>query len=221
MYYDCAPPPFPPPRTVRLQPSFSKSILRYSYAWKMNSLTHVHRHLRHTIATTPRCWQWRSLVAANAALRPTPSFRRAFTERRSSPPEEPPKPKPKSSTALRRAASASLPIRSNPTPTRSDIHPIFTYATAERYLMPNLRKALPKDARLLHDAWWVPRWTDKENGREGEVFVFGNGSFVSWGLDEDGAARFAEEVIARSAAEVARLKELEMEDLEFVTDPQE
>ena len=137
----------------------------------MNSLTHVHRHLRHTIATTPRCWQWRSLVAANAALRPTPSFRRAFTERRSSPPEEPPKPKPKSSTALRRAASASLPIRSNPTPTRSDIHPIFTYASAERYLMPSLRTALPAGAQLLHDAWWIPRWTDPVSKKEGEVFV--------------------------------------------------
>ena len=166
----------------------------------MNPLAHVPRHLRHTIATAPRrCWQWRqSPVAANAALHPMLPFRRTFTERRSSPPEEPPKPKPKASTALRRAASASLPIRSNPTPTRSDIHPVFTYATAERYLMPSLRKALPKDARLLHDAWWVPRWADKASGREGEVFVFGNGSFVSWGLGEDEAERFAEEVIARS-----------------------
>ena len=160
-------------------------------------------------------------MVANASLRPIQSFRRTFTDRRASPPDDAPKPKPKASTALRRAASASLPIRSNPTPTRSDIHPIFTYATAERYLMPNLRSALPKDARLLHDAWWVPRWTDKESGREGEVFVFGNGSFVSWGLGEDEAARFAEDVVSRSAAEIARLKELETEDLEFVTDPQE
>ncbi|KAM5535932.1 hypothetical protein V8D89_010372 [Ganoderma adspersum] len=188
----------------------------------MNPLAHAHRQLRHTIAATPRCWQWRqSLVAANPALRPIQPFRRTFTERRASPPDEAPKPKPKASTALRRAASASLPIRSNPTPTRSDIHPIVTYATAERYLMPNLRSALPKDARLLHDAWWVPRWTDKESGREGEVFVFGNGSFVSWGLGEEEAARFAEDVVARSAVEIARLKELETEDLEFVTDPQE
>lgn len=87
--------------------------------------------------------------------------------------------------------------------------------------MPNLRSALPNDAQLLHDAWWVPRWTDKASGREGEVFVFGNGSFVSWGLGEDEAERFAEEVIGRSAVEVVRLKELETEDLEFVTDPQE
>ena len=77
-------------------------------------------------------------------------------------------------------------------------------------------------ARLLHEAWWVPRWTNKEGGREGEVFVFGNGSFVSWGLGEDEAGRFAEDVlVSRSAAEIARLKELETEELEFVTDPQE
>ncbi|KAI1797117.1 hypothetical protein LXA43DRAFT_982784 [Ganoderma leucocontextum] len=187
----------------------------------MNPLAHVHRQLRHSFTTTPRCWQWRQSLTANATLRPIQTFRRTFSDnRRPPPPDEVPKPKPKASTTLRRAASASLPIRSNPTPTRSDIHPIFTYATAERYLMPNLRGALPKDARLLHDAWWVPHWTDRTSGLEGEVFVFGNGSFVSWGLGEDEAARFAE-VIERSAAEVARLKELETEDLEFVTDPQE
>ena len=87
--------------------------------------------------------------------------------------------------------------------------------------MPNLRAALPKDAKLLHDAWGVPRWKDAKSGKEGEVFVFGNGSFVSWGLGEDEAERFAEEVIARSAAEVVQLKEPETEDLEFVTDPEE
>ncbi|TBU33286.1 hypothetical protein BD311DRAFT_748288 [Dichomitus squalens] len=184
----------------------------------MNSLKLVHRQLRPSFSTTPRCWQWRQ--SANATARPIQVLRRSFSEI-SRPPPEAPKPKPKASTALRRAASASLPIRSNPTPTRGDIQPIFTYATAERYLMPNLRAALPKDSKLLHDSWWVPRWKDEKSGKEGEVFVFGNGSFVSWGLSEDEAVRFADEVIARSSAEVARLKEPETEDLEFVTDPEE
>lgn len=87
--------------------------------------------------------------------------------------------------------------------------------------MPNLRSVLPEGAQLLHDAWWVPKWTDSQSGKEGEVFVFGNGSFVCWGLGEDEAARFAQQVLRRSAATVAPLKEPETEDLEFVTDPEE
>ena len=87
--------------------------------------------------------------------------------------------------------------------------------------MPSLRAALPAGSQLLHDAWWVPRWTDKVSGKEGEVFVFGNGSFVCWGLGEDAAARFAAEVLAPTSAAVAPLKEPETEDLEFVTDPEE
>ena len=87
--------------------------------------------------------------------------------------------------------------------------------------MPNLRRTLPKGSVLLHDAWWVPKWTDSQTGKDGEVFLFANGSFVCWGLGEDEATRFAQEVLANSAAEVAPLKEPETEDLEFVTDPQE
>ena len=88
--------------------------------------------------------------------------------------------------------------------------------------MLNLRGALlPAGAQLLHDAWWVPRWTDAASRREGEVFVFGNGSFVCWGIGEDAAARFAAEVLAPAAAAIAPLKEPETEDLEFVTDPEE
>ncbi|KAI0635937.1 hypothetical protein C8Q77DRAFT_1052649 [Trametes polyzona] len=145
---------------------------------------------------------------------------RGFAEVRHAQPEIP-KPKPKESTALRRAASASLPIRANPNPTRSDIQPIFTYATAERYLMQGLRGSLPKGAVLLHDAWWVPKWTDSQTGKDGEIFLFANGSFVCWGLGEDEARRFAETVLAHSGAELAPLKEPEAEDLEFVTDPEE
>ncbi|KAF8840178.1 hypothetical protein BDN67DRAFT_968879 [Paxillus ammoniavirescens] len=124
------------------------------------------------------------------------------------------KQKPKASTPLRRTAAASLPIRSNPTPTRSSIQPVLTFATAERYLPTRLRSRLPPDSQKLHDAWWVPRW-----GQNGEVFVFGNGSFVCWGLSEDEARRFAKEVLAPS--EIGSLQEAETEELEFVTDHNE
>ncbi|OBZ72191.1 Required for meiotic nuclear division protein 1 [Grifola frondosa] len=163
-------------------------------------------------ARTPRHWQ------ASAVVRHIRS--RGFaqsTDQQSLP--EPPKPKPKASTPLRRAASASLLIRSNPTPTRGDIRPVFTFNTAERYLLPNLRGVLPASAQTLHDSWWVPKW--EANGKEGEIFVFGNGSFVCWGLGEEEAKDFASKVLEKSNAQVSPLKEPETEDLEFVTDPTE
>lgn len=113
----------------------------------------------------------------------------------------------KSTTPLRRSASASLPIRANPTPTRSAIQPVFTLATAERYLLSRMRgvPALPAHSQKFHEAWWVPRWG--RDGKEGEVFVFANGSFVCWGLEEDEAHRFAVEVIGRvPGIEVSPLK---------------
>ncbi|RPD77421.1 hypothetical protein L226DRAFT_610739 [Lentinus tigrinus ALCF2SS1-7] len=181
----------------------------------MNTLAFVHRQLRYT-----RCWQRQTLPALAPSSTSRPLYR-TFTQKIPQPPPDVPKPKPKASTPLRRAASASLPIRSNPTPTRSEITPIFTYASAERYIMPSLGAALPAGAQLLHDAWWVPRWTDKVSGKEGEVFVFGNGSFVCWGLGEEEAERFKQDVLSSSGAELAPLKEAETEDLEFVTDPEE
>ncbi|KAI0926118.1 hypothetical protein AcW1_008370 [Taiwanofungus camphoratus] len=128
-------------------------------------------------------------------------------------------PKPKASTPLRRAASASLPIRSNPTPTRSDIRPVFTLATAERYLLSQLRASLPSSAHILHESWWVPKWG--KEGQEGEIFIFANGSFVCWGLGEDQARTFATQVLTGSNAVLSPLGEPETEDLEFVTDPTE
>ncbi|KAH7915622.1 hypothetical protein BJ138DRAFT_1132517 [Hygrophoropsis aurantiaca] len=130
------------------------------------------------------------------------------------------KSKPKASTPLRRTASASLPIRSNPTPTRGSIQPVFTLATAERYRLTRLRARLPKDSQMLHDSWWIPRWGDE--GKEGEVFIFSNGSFVCWGLGEAEARQFADEIIsAGEDIQLAPLREAETEELEFVTDPTE
>jgi uncharacterized Rmd1/YagE family protein len=133
--------------------------------------------------------------------------------------DDPSKPKPKAATPLRRSASKSLPIRANPTPTRGDIQPVFTLATAERYVLSRLRGRLPAHSRTLHESWWVPKWGEK--GREGEIFVFANGSFVCWGLGEADAVKFAEKVLSKSNAQVGLLKEAETEELEFVTDPTE
>ncbi|KAH7930185.1 hypothetical protein BV22DRAFT_1191458 [Leucogyrophana mollusca] len=145
---------------------------------------------------------------------------RAFSTAQDSSPSDAFKPKPKASTPLRRTASASLPIRSNPTPTRGSIQTVFTLATAERYLLSRLRSRLPGQSQTLHDSWWIPRWGDE--GKEGEVFVFSNGSFVCWGLGEDGARRFAKEVISTGdGVELGPLREAETEELEFVTDPTE
>lgn len=140
-------------------------------------------------------------------------YARAFSASVDVEPPETPKHKPKASTPLRRSASASIPIRSNPTPTRSSIKPVITLATAERYLLSRLRSRLP-DAQILHDAWWVPHWGDG-----GEIFVFSNGSFVCWGLGEGEVQQFAREILTPS--EVGRLKDPETEELEFVTDPTE
>ena len=136
--------------------------------------------------------------------------------------------KPKAHTPLRRTASDSLSIRTNPKPTQSEIQPISTLATAERYLLTRLRTRLPLalGARPLHGAYWVPKWSSSSNNgdggkREGEVFIFSNGSFVCWGLTEEDAVRFRTDVLIPANAEVGTLAEPETEELEFATDPSE
>lgn len=130
------------------------------------------------------------------------------------------KAKPKATTPLRRSASDSLPIRSNPTPTRGVIQPVTTLATAERYILSRLRfhPELPARSQALHESWWIPKWG--ETGKEGEIFVFSNGSIVCWGLGETEAKSFVTEVIDRAKGiEVSPLGEPETEELEFVVDP--
>lgn len=142
--------------------------------------------------------------------------------------------KPKAHTSLRRTAFDSLSIRANPKPTQSEIQPISTLATSERYLLTRLRTRLPPTARPLHDAYWVPKWSCGGEGgegndgegagttrREGEVFIFSNGSFVCWGLGEEDARRFRRDVLTPARAEVGPLAEPETEELEFATDPSE
>jgi hypothetical protein len=81
----------------------------------------------------------------------------------------------------------------------------------------------------------VPKWSSSGGGgegegegegggevkREGEVFIFSNGSFVCWGLAEEDAMRFRRDVLTPARAEVGPLAEPETEELEFATDPSE
>lgn len=79
--------------------------------------------------------------------------------------------------------------------------------------------------RPLHEAYWIPKWKfrDEELGedKEAEIFIFGNGSFVCWGMTEEHAVMFQKEVLKRTGAELVPFREAETEELEFVTDPSE
>ena len=152
----------------------------------------------------------RLILVSHAFTNPPPLLLRTFAS-------GPSKPKPKESTPLRRTAAASQPIRSNPTPTRSDIQPVFTLSTAERYDFRKLRERLPASAQSIHEAWWIPKY-----GKEGDIFVFpNNGSFVCWGLSHHEAQKFAGRVLGFQGVEVGPLKEPETEELDFVMDPSE
>jgi len=165
-------------------------------------------------------YQFHSAQSASpVSLAPCLAIRRLASQVEPPASKDPSKPKPKAATPLRRSASKSLPIRANPTPTRGDIQTVFTLATAERYALSRLRGHLPPQSRTLHESWWVPKWGPK--GKEGEIFIFANGSFVCWGLGEDDAKIFSEKVISIPNVQVGPLKEAETEELEFVTDPNE
>ncbi|KAH7101997.1 hypothetical protein BKA62DRAFT_743179 [Auriculariales sp. MPI-PUGE-AT-0066] len=159
---------------------------------------------------------FRSTSASNCASRSTCTCApRWFSSTRARLNDETKQNKPKAATPLRRKAADSLPIRANPTPTRGAIRPVLTLTTAERYNLPVLARILPAGSCALQDAYWVPKW------RQGEIFVFGNGSTVSWGLEEAELDEFRAKFIAKANIEVERLPEPETEDLEFVTDPNE
>jgi uncharacterized Rmd1/YagE family protein len=93
---------------------------------------------------------------------------------------------------------------------------VLTLATAESYNPHLLESSLPAGSQRVHAAWWIPQW------RSGEVWVFDSGSCVFWGLSEAEARMFVAEVIMRiEGVEVDKLKVLEIEELDFVTDPNE
>ncbi|PAV16037.1 hypothetical protein PNOK_0765700 [Pyrrhoderma noxium] len=211
-------------------------------------LIHTHKASLNNTLIPKRTFSSSPLTAASSSSSSSSSLASSSSSPASSTSEQL-KPKPKSATQLRRTAAASLPIRSNPTPTRSDIRPVTVITTAERYLLPQLRARLPASAIPIQSAWWIPRWagrgkgvlSDANNGKsglegkegkggiegngklenEGEIFIFGNGTVVCWGLEEGDARKFVRDFIGGSNAEVGRLAEYETEDVEFVTDPNE
>lgn len=60
-------------------------------------------------------------------------------------------------------------------------------------------------------------------GKRGEIWVFGNGSFVTWGLTEEEGKAFLRDVIRRKGANIESeriaAKEHEIEEMDFVVDP--
>ncbi|KZP00482.1 DUF155-domain-containing protein [Calocera viscosa TUFC12733] len=135
-------------------------------------------------------------------------------------PSDKPKSKAKPTASLRRGAKDSAPIRTRAAP---QIRPVFTVSTAERYVLSRLGATLPAGWKMLplpedgfEEAIWIPQWGGAE------AFVFKNGSYVCWGLDEDEAIRFGKEVISSvKGVEVGPLRKVETEELDFVADPNE
>ncbi|KAF8312476.1 hypothetical protein DL93DRAFT_2149442 [Clavulina sp. PMI_390] len=142
------------------------------------------------------------------------------------PPDAPaaPKAKPnKSPSSLKRTASASLPIRANPTPTRGAIQPIYTFATAEQYDLTRIRYSLSSSAVQFQEAWWtlLPANSSLDSSA-GEAWVFRNGTVVCWGVSEEAATSFVQTLVKNAhTAQVSPLKMMETEELEFVVDPAE
>jgi uncharacterized Rmd1/YagE family protein len=60
-------------------------------------------------------------------------------------------------------------------------------------------------------------------GKRGEIWIFGNGSFVTWGLTEEEGKAFLRDVIRRKGANIESermpAKEHEIEEMDFVVDP--
>lgn len=130
--------------------------------------------------------------------------------------------KPKTTTSLRKAASASQSIRETQTPTRGTIQPVWTLSTAERYSLPRLQSVLGKNAIGLAESLWIPNLRKSINrSTGGEAFVFENGCVVSWGVQEEDARRFIQLHMAGRGVELGKYAEEETEEVEFVTDPSE
>jgi len=130
--------------------------------------------------------------------------------------------KPKTTTSLRKAASASQSIRETQTPTRGTIQPVWTLSTAERYSLPRLQSVLGRNATVLAESLWIPNLRKSINGSTGgEAFIFENGCVVSWGVQEEDARRFIQLNMTGRGVELGKYVEEETEEVEFVTDPSE
>ena len=96
---------------------------------------------------------------------------------------------------------------------------MIAFATAERFNLDGLSKALPLSTKRFEEALWAPVNITSSHG---EVWIFGNGAMVCWGLAEESARIFAQSITLRSPHAVfSPLRVFETEELEFVTDPAE
>lgn len=104
---------------------------------------------------------------------------------------------------------------------------MYTFATAEKYDLTSIDKALPASAVRFEEALWTPitvagNEPSSSSSVSGEAWVFGNGTVVCWGLQEGASRNFVDDLIKRSqGAQRAPLKQVETEELEFVIDPAE
>ena len=186
----------------------SESALQFCTFWHMSARLPIFRSIRR-----------------QPYLYPSIATRRFAHTPSAQPPTSKPKPN-KSPSSLKRTASASLPIRANPNPTRGAIQPVYTFATAEKYELTRVRNALPASAIRFEEALWTPVTAGSElsssSNVSGEAWVFGNGTVVCWGLQEGQSRKFVDDLIQRSKnAQTAPLKHIETEELEFVIDPAE
>ncbi|KAL1405416.1 hypothetical protein Q8F55_009047 [Vanrija albida] len=80
-----------------------------------------------------------------------------------------------------------------------------------------------RDVKAVEGADEEPADMGFEYGERGEIWVFGNGSFVTWGLTEEEGRAFLREVIRFKGVgvEAERLpeSEYEVEEVDFVVDP--
>ncbi|OAV86183.1 hypothetical protein PTTG_05552 [Puccinia triticina 1-1 BBBD Race 1] len=111
-------------------------------------------------------------------------------------------------------------------PTRS-LGKVIAYSTAEEYDLRRLPKHLdeagyPRSTRMfnvLGEAIWLPQWPPSSPSadshpakdpidRHGEIFVFESGSFVSWGISSEEAAKFLKKIIRPKTDKPASLLEV-------------
>ena len=85
---------------------------------------------------------------------------------------------------------------------------------------------------MLAEALWLPvvrggssklanSSLEGEEHELGEAFVFENGCAVFWGLQEEDARKFLDNLVRKNGVEIGRYAEEETEEVEFVTDPAE
>jgi uncharacterized Rmd1/YagE family protein len=84
-----------------------------------------------------------------------------------------------------------------------------------------IQSSLSASVVRFEEALWIPIAASQSNDAK-ECWVFGNGTVVCWGLEEEDARRFAESITdGAKNSQISPLKVVETEELEFVVDPAE